>query len=357
MTLDVVAFPQDPNPYQELLYAELRKRGDRIAYAGRLTPSRTLNLLALPLELLVRRLRGASVFHLHWAFGFSFPPPVPRSLSRRWFELILAVLRACRYRVVWTAHNVLPHEPVFDDDRTARRSLVSACDLVIAHSEHALAGLRELGAAPANAAVMPLGPMAPDGLAGIAPPAASRPRSLLFAGRIAAYKGVEDLLAALGEPGPELRVTIVGACVDAELRLRLQLAAASLGDDVSLRLGFVSDAELVGLLTAADGVVLPFRSVTTSSSVLLGMAAGRMLVIPDLAQLSAVPQDAALRYPPGVDGLRAALRAFAEMPADDLRARGEAARRAAAPATWARVATMTRDAIAGGRPPVGTVQP
>ena len=43
--------------------------------------------------------------------------------------------------VVVICHNVLPHDPVFDDDVRARRMLVDACDLVIVHAGHALDAL------------------------------------------------------------------------------------------------------------------------------------------------------------------------------------------------------------------------
>ena len=104
----IAAFPQDPNPYQELLYGEMRERGDVVRYVGELTPSHSLNLLVLPLELIALRLAGYRVFHLHWTFGFSFTAPIGRRASRRWFGLVLWVIGALGYRLAWTAHNVLP---------------------------------------------------------------------------------------------------------------------------------------------------------------------------------------------------------------------------------------------------------
>ena len=134
----ILALPRDPNPYQESLYARMRSRGVRVAYAGGLTPSRTLNLMLLPLELAARRATGWRTLHVHWVFGFALPGarrlrPLAR-LSRAWFEACLRVAGHLGMTIVWTAHNTLPHEPVFDDDVAGRRTLVSASDLVIAHS-------------------------------------------------------------------------------------------------------------------------------------------------------------------------------------------------------------------------------
>ncbi len=135
----VLVFPRDdPNPYQRLLYGEMERLGTRVSYLGRLTPSRTLNLLLLPLEVAVRRAGGARLVHLHWVFGFGLPGGSRfagmRRLAQAWFTLWLRTTRLLGVRIVWTAHNVLPHSPVFADDIAARRALVAASDLVLAHS-------------------------------------------------------------------------------------------------------------------------------------------------------------------------------------------------------------------------------
>ncbi len=68
--MKVMVLPrEDPNPYQDLLYGEMRRRGARIAYLGQLTPSQSLNLLLLPLETAVRRLGGTRVVADHVTFG------------------------------------------------------------------------------------------------------------------------------------------------------------------------------------------------------------------------------------------------------------------------------------------------
>jgi peptidoglycan/LPS O-acetylase OafA/YrhL/O-antigen/teichoic acid export membrane protein/glycosyltransferase involved in cell wall biosynthesis len=347
--LGIVAFPRDPNPYQELLYTEMRADGETVRYAGELTRSRTLNLLLLPLELMVRRALGATVFHLHWTFGFAWTRPFPRRLSRAWFQLILHVTRRCGYRVVWTAHNVLPHDRVFDDDERARRALVDGCDLVIAHSAHAVEGLRDIGAAPHRAVVIPHGPISAPRVSELRATPPQGRRCVLFLGRIATYKGVEDLIEAVAGGTAELRVVIAGACPDRELGARLRRAATGAGDRVALRLGFVADEDLAGLLEGSDAVVYPFRSITTSGSVMLGLAAGRPAVVPDLPALAGLPDEAVFRYPPGVDGLRSALERVSTASDEDLESMGAAARAASAPMSWSGIAAMTRDAIADDR--------
>ena len=48
--MKVLVLPRDANPYQSLLYGEMRRLGVQVIYLGELTPIQTLNLLLLPLE-------------------------------------------------------------------------------------------------------------------------------------------------------------------------------------------------------------------------------------------------------------------------------------------------------------------
>ena len=347
MSVRIAAFPRDPNPYQELLYGELRDRGDLVRYVGELTPSHSLNLLMLPVELVALRLAGFRIFHLHWTFGFRFTAPIGPRASRRWFQLLLRVIDALGYRLAWTAHNVLPHEPVFDDDRAARRALVARCALVIAHEPTAIQGLRRIGAPPLRSVIIPHGPLELAAGGEVSPPLAAVPRSLAFVGKVSRYKGVEDLIAAAAGLESVVRVTIAGACEDELLERGLREAARGLDGLVSLRLGFQTEDELARILADADAVVLPFREITTSGSVLLSLAAGRAIVIPDLPALRSVPDAIVFRYPPGVEGLRSALQEVADASPERLREKGAGAREFARTPSWQSIARATHDAFIG----------
>jgi glycosyltransferase involved in cell wall biosynthesis len=342
----VLVLPRDPNPYQSLLYGEMQRLGVKVTYIGELTPSRTLNLLLLPLEVGARRIAGARLIQLHWVFAFALPGarrfPVLRRVAQAWF---LAWLRTCRMlgvHLVWTAHNVLPHEPVFADDVSARRALVEASDLVFAHSQSALAGLVAIGAVPRRSAVIQHGPFAPARPS--APPtppgAGGGPRRFLFFGRVQGYKGVDDLLAAfVAMPGDvPAHLTIAGQCDDPALRSRLGELARKAGARVVLRLERVPEEKVDQLLAAADVVVLPYQRVTTSGSAMLALSHGRPLIVPDIAGLADLPDEAVLRYDGKVPALTAALTGLARADGGTLAAMSAAARRYAARTTWQEIA-------------------
>lgn len=345
----ILVLPRDPNPYQDLLYAEMRRLGVRITYLGELTPSHTLNVLLLPLEVGVRRLAGARLVHLHWVFVFAWPGAkrfrFVRRLGQIWF---LAWLRACKLsgiRIVWTAHNVLPHEQVFADDVSARHALVRASDLVIAHSPSALAGLAALGMTPHASAIIGHGPIA---VAESAPAGVGiGPRRFLFFGQVKAYKGVEELLLAFAALPDDVtaRLTVAGQCQDPALASRLQELATRCGGRVALRLERVPDHDVAPLLADADVVVLPFRQVTTSGSAMLALTAGRPLIVPDLPGLADLPDRAVLRYAGTVPELSGALARLARADGDVLAAMCAAAREYATATSWRAIAEQTVTAI------------
>jgi glycosyltransferase involved in cell wall biosynthesis len=351
----VLVFPRDDlNPYQRLLYDEMARLGARVTYLGRLTPSHTLNLLLLPAELAARRAAGGRLVHLHWVFGFSLPGgarlPFLRRLARLWFALWLRTIRVLGMRLVWTAHNVLPHAQVFSDDAAARRALVRASDLVLVHSPAVLAELAALGAAARRATVIPhgpFGPTAPDAPLRL-PGSGDQVRQFLFFGKVEKYKGVDELLAAVAALPDDvpMRLTVAGQCDDPALRSRLRLLTRTASGRVVLRLERVPEAEVTGLLAASDVVVLPFRRITTSGSAMLALAHGRPLVVPDLAALAELPPQAVIRYDGSMPSLVAALTDAARVSRPALAEMSAAATAYASSTSWPEIAARTLSEMA-----------
>ncbi len=220
----LLAYPRDRNPYQESLYEELRPLGVDRRYVGELTRSHTLNLVLLPFELAALRIAGHRCLHLHWTFGFTLPGerryPSLRLVMRWYFVALLELCRLGGIRVVWTAHNVLPHDRVFDDDERARQQLMARCTGVIAHHRSTLARLAELGCLLPASAVIPPGPAKLAAQAGGGSRRGRHGRlQVVFVGNLAPYKGVEDLLEVLAGAGAPSRMTLVvaGECRDAGL--------------------------------------------------------------------------------------------------------------------------------------------
>jgi glycosyltransferase involved in cell wall biosynthesis len=361
----IAVFPRDRNPYQRLLYGEMTKWGVAIRYLGERTRSHTVNVLLLPADVVAARLAGATILHVHWMYRFVLPaPPAQGEGGRRvmqlWAWLLPRWARLLGMTVVWTAHNALPHDRIFGDDRAARRQLVAACDLVLAHDAAVLRELAAFGARPKRSAIVSQG-----AYVGQYPPGAGRDAAraalgagpqnvvMLFFGRIAAYKGVEDLLAAVDKAvaSGQVVLRIVGECPDPSLRRRIESLAAVYGPAVRLEFRHAPDVEVADLFAAADVVVLPFRSVSNSGSALLAMTFGRPVVVPHLAAFDEFPAQACVRYDGTVEDLRAALAGLTEPgAATALAARAEGPAFAFAEArSWRRCAKETYAALSSAR--------
>jgi glycosyltransferase involved in cell wall biosynthesis len=354
----VMVFPRDRNPYQNLLYTGLAGAGIEAVYIGVLTSSQTLNIALLPFEVVARRLGGNRLLHIHWIFSFALPVVggfrAVRWLSQCWFRLFLLAARCCGVHVVWTVHNVLPHERVFFDDVVARRFLVRSCSLVVAHSDHALDEVTRRFGAPRAGIVLPHGTYATAS----APThsTARRPRRFAFVGKITRYKGVGDLLTAFKAAGLGAcaDLTIAGACQDPAMAGELEIQGAAVG--ATLRLEYLTDQNLNRLLSETDFVALPMRGVTTSGTLVLALAAGAPIIVPDSVIVQPEPAGAVIRYDGSITGLTRALRRAASMPDEELAAMRSAAHRwAAGTPSWHQIGdalARALKALADGDDPV-----
>ena len=108
---------------------------------------------------------------------------------------------------------------------------------------------------------------------------------LAYVGLIRRYKGVERLIQAfrgtVDEPdGPGLSLEVAGSPSTSQLAETVQQLAQ--GDPrVHTRLHFLSDAELVTVVSSAELVVLPYRLMHNSGGALACLSLDRPVLVPD----------------------------------------------------------------------------
>jgi glycosyltransferase involved in cell wall biosynthesis len=346
----VLVTPRDKtDPYQESLHAELRRLGVELAYLDGPSRSQTLNLLLRPAQLVLYHLQGYTCIHIHWVHDWT-PPWVKRwelarSIAELWFTIFLFSAKVLGFRLIWTAHNVMPHERVFRDDRRARRRLAQAADAVIVHAEATIPEIADLS--QTSVSVIEQGSHFSAYPAGLGRQAARSDLGLPLAGRIVLhygwlrwYKGTDRLIATVAQHQPDLRLVVVGECPDPHLRDSLARAAAAC-DRVDLRLGFVTDSELSNYFSAADAAVFPFRTVTNSTSVLLALDAGLPVLVPSFDVFATLPDGATMRFDTSEEGLADALLALVSKPASELESMAAAARASRDRRSWVRAAHST----------------
>jgi beta-1,4-mannosyltransferase len=216
------------------------------------------------------------VLHVHW------PEFLIRSrhryvawMRRVFFRTLLHRIRRRNTPVVRTLHNVAPHEA----GSASEAELLAELDRLTTN----WVTLNSCTPIPSgrSTTLIPHGDY--QGQFESIPRSAPIPGRLLFVGRIEPYKGVEELVDAfrtVAKPGDSLR--IVGQPTEA-MRARLE---GRLHDwdrtdaTLSLRLDFVSDADLVHEVSSAEAVVLPYREMHNSGIALVALSLGRPIVVP-----------------------------------------------------------------------------
>lgn len=336
------------NPYQRLLAEALSERGVDAEPVDR-------HDALMPLA----ALRGGrpDVLHVHWLRAFVIGDRAPvTALKGAVFLSQLALLSLLGVRVIWTAHNVLEHDPQTPRlERVVRHLLVRVADAVVVHCPGAVTTLVDAYRLPDRYrdrfVVVPHGHY--DGVyedevtrreahetLGLDDPSLV----VCFFGRVAPYKNVPRLVRAFrGLDREDAALVVAGRPTDRELARAIRSAVGS-DDRVRLDLSFVPPDRVQVHLNAADVVVLPFEDVLTSGSVVTAMSFGLPVLIPDVGCSPAfLPSDGGFCYED--DGTTAALRAALSRVASDptdLSRVGAANRRAIRRFGWSHVAARTK---------------
>lgn len=287
-------FPRDDfNPYQQVLYRDLEDLGIEVVDGAR-----------FKVRWLWRHRRDTDIIHFHWPQAFYRVRRRPRSVTKHlsflkfsYFMLRLAVARSLGYRLVWTIHQVYPHEilhRVFD--RLVPLVLSRASHVVIAHDEQTAAlACRHLRLSQEAVHVAPHPSYA--GAYGV-----ERPRAVVRAelglaetstvflcfGSLRAYKNVDVLLDAFAALATEhVALIIAGLPHDTKIAQRLRAAAAA-DPRIRARLELIPPADVPDLFAAADVVVLPRGDGGTSGSLILALDMGAPVIAAKLPTNEAI---------------------------------------------------------------------
>ncbi len=270
----IIAFPKSGYPYHELFYRAVESEGIPVVegdFSGRWIWS---------------SVRRGDFAHLHWPSHAYESNRGRLSLLRnfvRWVSLIV-LFRLKGARIVWTAHNLLPHTrsnpPALDV--LGRHLLITLADVVFVHGASAASELvARFPAARDKLVLIPLG-----NWIGYYPVTHARdaarselgiPQSsfaFLFFGLCAPYKNLDGLVSAFRELGGDAVLVIAGRFQDPSYQQEVLKLAR--GDQrIRIYPGFIPDAEVSTYLVAADAVVVPYREILTSGTAMLALSFGR----------------------------------------------------------------------------------
>jgi glycosyltransferase involved in cell wall biosynthesis len=285
--IKVAVFPDMSayNPYQALIQRALEARGVELVERGaRLTPRWVLGA----------RRGGVDAVHLHWLELLAFDSrrrfaPLLDAIRtlRLWLSLIL--LRRSPLRVVWTVHNVRPHESSHPHlYRLLERAAASCADAIVVHSQYAAdAVAREL--APRgqirvahHGSYLDWYPPASESRAQLRKSYGLAPDSfvLLLFGQVRPYKGVAEAVRTFRDlDAAQMLVLVAGNPKDEPTRQELEALAAQ-DRRVVLQLRWIADEEVDGLHRASDVIVLNYPEIFSSGALLLAWSLGRPVIAP-----------------------------------------------------------------------------
>ena len=311
------------NPFQDLLY---RRAWDHGLAPVPLWDAADIDRLP---ELVPAGMRA--VLHLHWVNRVvgSSPDAAEAAVRAGAFAARLDGVRAAGIPIVWTAHNVLPHDtPYPAEDALVRKAIVERASLI-----HLLAaGTPELAAPwyeiPAERTVhVPL-PSFKNAYPDVLTRAQARfalglPGDAWVAvliGGLRAHKGLNVLMDALdlaAEQEPRLHLVIAGSPVkSASTEAFLERARAH--PRVSLHARMIPADDMQLFLRAADAAVLPYLVTLNSAVLMTALAFDLPVVVPPVGGIAETitPEVAATFQPDDPASLARAILAVRDLPAD-----------------------------------------
>ena len=337
--------PREPNdqtnPYGGLLADALGRAGVKVTFET-----------AFDEAWLGQHVGLIDALHFHWpSHDYRGPDATTTEAQMRRTVERLELARELGYRIVWTAHNLYPHDRTYADiDRRFRLELCQVAHSILAHCELAADAVRREFAPAARIFVVPHG-----NFIGVLEPSVSRedvraaagigPDDFVygFIGNLLPYKGLEELIGAFREvdSGDSWLMISGGSKPDYAASLRALTAGHP---RIDLRpFDYAPGVEFVRVLQASEVIVLPFRASTTSGSLVQALSWPCPAIVPAMGCLpTQMDADAGILYPPDEAGGLA--RAMREIRTLDLDAARAAAWRSAERANWDDIAKLTIEA-------------
>jgi beta-1,4-mannosyltransferase len=335
------------NPYAALLAAALAKIGVEVTagYANDFS------------EEWVRANQGkVDVLHLNWLHPmYEAPDLAGRVVRAAAFVNNLTLASRLGYRIVWTVHNLYPHESFSHElDHLVRVAVANLADVVIAHCEHARSLVQQTFHRTEKVVVIPHGHFIDAYPNTISRSAARQQLGIaeenfvyMFFGNVRPYKGLENLLQAFRAlPGDHLTLLLAVKVYNEYGDQFVEQARQTDPRIIVCPSRFFANEEFQLFFNAADVSVLPFLDVLTSGSTITAMSFSLPVIVPPAGCLpELVDERMSILYDQKEPGaLQAAMQAIQTW---DLPAARQASYERALSLGWDKIARSTLAAYQG----------
>jgi beta-1,4-mannosyltransferase len=312
--ISVMAFPRTGDSYVDCFYPPVEALGVKV-YEGQFSG-----------RWLIKHLHNIDYIHIHWP-SFFYNKPEPRRCFTRFalFSFFLALARWRGARLIWTIHNLYPHERcvIPQLDTVTRWLLVKLGALFFIHGSSAEADvLREFPAVAGRTALIEHGHWIgyyPNTIASCAARSRLGLRDnefvFLFIGSCNPYKNLEGLIRAFEQLPGNPTLIISGKFQDAVYEAKIKAAIESSASHIIMHSGFIPDEDMQIYLRACNVVVIPYSEILSSGSAILAMSFGRPAIAPAMGCLKdLIVEGCGFLYDPShqIASLRDSMRAAME---------------------------------------------
>ncbi|MGG1636881.1 glycosyltransferase family 4 protein [Paenibacillus sp. NRS-1760] len=239
------------------------------------------------LALQVGQAKAGDIVHIHWMHhAYQNDNLLLFMVKSIIFIMTMIYLKLRKVQLVWTIHNLYPHQVKFKRlERYMRTIICKFCSKLLVASESIKRKvMMEFGVPASKLFVVKhghyLGVYKPAGFNFRASYGISEEADVyLFLGAIKAYKGVEDLIEAFNAFKTRNTYLIIAGKADKQMESYLKRVEDK--ENIILDLRFIPNEAVADLISAVDVMVMPYKEITTSGSAILGLSFRKLIVMPD----------------------------------------------------------------------------
>jgi glycosyltransferase involved in cell wall biosynthesis len=279
------------NPYQYLMINGLKKNSNISAFNG--VNNKFLGIIKTWLNF------KPDFIHFDWIHSYYIRRNkfMTYCLLPSFIIQILIIYYFTETKIVWTMHNVLPHNTKnIQLNKFVRKFFANKCNWIRVFSENTVVkSSRYFGIKKEKFKVLPEGDYVD-----YYPNKISRKKSreffnfkkneiiLLYLGFIRPYKGIENLISCFDKiENNNYRLMIIGVARDQSYlsKLNKQINSSVKRKKIVLKNCFVKNSDLQKYYNASDLVVLPFNKIENSGSVIMAMGFSKPIIAPNMGAL------------------------------------------------------------------------
>jgi tetratricopeptide (TPR) repeat protein/GT2 family glycosyltransferase len=320
-TAKVFLYPdyRKTNPYQNLLYCKL-PQGYSL-HAGTIDEAIAAQQVS----------KHPVIFHLHWTSPITAGNRNAEefdALKNAFLEKLLH-FAAEGGVLIWTVHNLLPHDCLYPDKEIElRNAICRIASKIHIHSAKSIPEVQQVLDLPLEKVQI----VVHGNYLGVQQNYVSRAIArqrfgfsdtdvvFLFIGQIRPYKGIDDLFSAFVEiqkDFPSAHLLIAGNPVH-PIRKEAISARARLFRNITVIEQHLPDDEMQWFYNAADAVVLPYRQILTSGSVLNALSFSRPVIAPRVGMIEEIVRDGDNGFLYELGDVKSLAKAMARMARTDL---------------------------------------